>query len=75
MILQPNATQKEKVLYHLKKYGSITTWDCFKRYRITRLSEYIRQLREEDYQIDSNWVREKNKNPYVRYQIKSPSTN
>ncbi len=40
-------TQKEKVLKHLQKYGNIDTWTCFKKYRITRLSEYIRELRVE----------------------------
>lgn len=66
-MLKPNATQKEKVLYHLRKYGSIDTWTCFTKYRITRLSQYIMLLRQDGYSINNEWVRQKNKNPFVRY--------
>lgn len=40
--------QKQQVLNHLKEFGSITSWEAIQRYRITRLSEYIRLLRHED---------------------------
>ncbi len=60
-------TQKEKVLKHLQKYGNIDTWTCFKKYRITRLSEYIRELRVEGYNIESHWIKPKTGNPFVKY--------
>lgn len=42
----PNAmTQREIVLDHLQRFGTITSWHAFVFYRITRLAEYIRQLR------------------------------
>ena len=44
-------TQKEEVLKHIKKYGSITSWDAFANYRITRLSARIADLEADGYQI------------------------
>ena len=66
-------TQKEKVLRHLQKYGNIDTWTCFKKYRITRLSEYIRELRLENYHIENHWVKPKKGNPFVKYIYKKSS--
>lgn len=54
-------THKQRVLEHLQKYGRITTWEAFSNYGITRLSEYIRQLRLEDYDIETIWARAKNR--------------
>ena len=44
-------TQKEEVLKHIKKYGSITSWDAFANYRITRLSARIADLEADGVQI------------------------
>jgi len=44
-------TQKEQILKHLRKYKKITSWEAITKYRITRISEYIRQLRTEGYNI------------------------
>ena len=38
-------SQNEKIKKHLKKHGSISTWTAFTRYRITRLSARIWDLR------------------------------
>ncbi len=40
-------TAKDRVLNYIKRYGSITTIEAFSELGITRLSEYIRQLRLE----------------------------
>lgn len=40
-------THTQRVLEHLEKYGSITTWDAISLYGITRLSAYIHILRKE----------------------------
>lgn len=37
-------TQKDRVLQHLRDYGSITTWESFQDYGITRLSAVIFDL-------------------------------
>ena len=34
-------TQVEMIKTHLKRYGSITSWEAIKRYKITRLSSVI----------------------------------
>tara|TARA_R110001599_G_C11863480_1_gene622034 strand:+ start:382 stop:600 length:219 start_codon:yes stop_codon:yes gene_type:complete len=44
-------TQKEQILTHLKKYGSITSWDAIMEYGVTRLSHHIYCLRNEGYII------------------------
>lgn len=48
-------SQKDKVLKHLQKHGNITTMTAFSFYGITRLSEYIRALREEGYSIETTY--------------------
>ena len=46
-------TQKDEVLYHLKTYGNITSWEAIKNYGATRLSGIIYNFRNEGYQITS----------------------
>ena len=44
-------TQTQCVLEHLEKRGSITSWQAFKRYGVTRLSAIIYVLRGRGYRI------------------------
>lgn len=44
-------TQCEEVLKHIKTYGSITSYEAFVNYRITRLSGRIFELRRQGYPI------------------------
>ena len=44
-------TQNQTVLDHLKEYGSITSMVAFERYRITRLSGRILELRRRGHNI------------------------
>lgn len=46
---------RELVLIYLQEHGSITTWEAIKELGCTRLSEYIRQLRQE-YIIGDEWI-------------------
>lgn len=46
-------SQRVMVLDHLLKYGTITSWQAIQYYHITRLSEFIRQLRSEGKNIIS----------------------
>lgn len=54
-------TQEEKVLRHLKQFGSITSWEAIMEYGITRLSAKIFNLRKEGYEIESERVTTKNR--------------
>ena len=38
---------EERILNHLKDFGSITSWEAIKDYGCTRLSHYIWLLRKE----------------------------
>lgn len=51
---------REKVLIYLQEHGTITTWEAIKELGCTRLSEYIRQLRQE-YIINDEWITGKNR--------------
>lgn len=47
------STKYEKVLEHLKKHGSITSWEAITKYRATRLSDIIFRLRKEGHIIET----------------------
>lgn len=44
-------TQKQQVLAHLKKHGSITPWEAIQKYHITRLAAVVFTLRDEGNKI------------------------
>ena len=46
-------SQSDAVLWHLKTYGSITSYEAIKEYGATRLSAIIFNHRKEGYEIDS----------------------
>lgn len=64
---------KQRILDHLLKFGTITTWEAICDYGCTRISEYIRQLRDDGYLIIN--ITEKGTNRYgektnwVRYTL------
>ena len=64
---------KNKILAYMKEFGSITTWEAFKDLGCTRLSEYIRQLRQEMV-IEDEWIPTVNrfgeKTQFKKYWIK-----
>lgn len=64
-------THKDRILRHLLDYGHITSMEAIMEYGCTRLSEYIRQLKLEGYNIKSEWKKGINryneKTHYVMY--------
>ena len=54
-------TQKDRILSHLQKYGSITTWESFEMYGDTRLSDKIYRLKQDGYNFDEEWTKRKNR--------------
>jgi len=46
-------SQSDAVLWHLKTYGSITSYEAIKEYGATRLSAIIFNHRNDGYDIDS----------------------
>ena len=46
-------SQSDAVLWHLKTYGKITSYDAIKEYGATRLSAIIHNHRKDGYFIDS----------------------
>ena len=59
-------TQVNEVLQHLGTHGSITAWEAITLYRITRLAEYVRILRADGFEIESQWKHGNGKR-WVRY--------
>lgn len=47
-------TQNEKILRHLRDYGSITSMEAFTEYGCTRLSARIKDLRDAGHPIKSS---------------------
>lgn len=47
-------TMKDRILKYMEDFGSITTKQAFVDLGCTRLSEYIRQIRE-DYCLGESW--------------------
>tara|TARA_R110000824_G_C14865478_1_gene641699 strand:+ start:92 stop:370 length:279 start_codon:yes stop_codon:yes gene_type:complete len=46
-------SQSDAILWHLKQYGSITSYEAIKEYGATRLSAIIFNYRKDGYDIDS----------------------
>ena len=63
---------KDRVLNYMKQYGYITTWEAFTDLGCSRLSEYIRQLRQE-YTIVGETIKTTNrfgeKTFYYKYKL------
>ena len=49
-------TQKEQILLHLEKYGSITPHEALKNYGIMRLASRINELRKDGHRIITQTV-------------------
>lgn len=54
-------TQCERVLRHLQDCGSITTYEAFTEYGITRLASRICDLKKDGYRIGKAFVTAKNR--------------
>lgn len=67
-------TKTEMVLKHLQRYGTITTWTAITKYKATRLSAIIFNLKEQGYDIWSERKSKKDKNGnyewWVAYHLK-----
>ena len=54
-------TQKDRIIRHLNDKGSITALDAMKDYGIMRLASRISELKDEGYNIRSEFVSSKNR--------------
>lgn len=52
---------KKRLIEYLEKNGSITTMEAIQELGNTRLSEYIRQLREDGYNIQNKHIQGENR--------------
>jgi hypothetical protein len=68
--MEKKLTMKDRVLRQMKDTGNITTWEAIQVLGCTRLSEYIRQLRENGYDVRDKWLESKNRySEPVRYKL------
>tara|TARA_R110000850_G_scaffold104102_3_gene214353 strand:- start:1888 stop:2166 length:279 start_codon:yes stop_codon:yes gene_type:complete len=69
-------TQRDAILWHLKTYKKITSWEAIKEYGATRLSDIIFKLKSEGYPIETNLIEIKTrfgiKTNIARYQYYKP---
>lgn len=49
-------TMKDRIIKYMEDFGSITTMEAFSQLGCTRLSEYIRQIRQERI-VKDEWVK------------------
>lgn len=68
-------TQEAIILDHLKKYGSITTYEAFINYRITRLSGRIFDLKRHGADIVKQTESTKDGTRYAVYYLKGAKEN
>lgn len=61
-------TQEAVILKHLQEHGSITSYEAFMRYGITRLSGRIFDLRRKGYAV-TTVMRHKNGKHYAAYMM------
>lgn len=54
-------TQCERIMRHLEKFGSISTYEAFTEYGITRLASRICDLRQQGIEIKSEFKTSKNR--------------
>jgi len=69
-------TQREAIMWHLKTFGNITSWEAIKEYGATRLSDIIYKLKHEGYNIKTNLIQKQNrfgnKTTIAKYEYKMP---
>lgn len=58
-------TQKEKIIEHIEKYGSITSFEAYMDLGITQLATRISELKEKGYEFETEWITKKNKDGAV----------
>ena len=67
------ANQRELILMHMKKYGSINPDEAKAEYGCARLASRINELREQGYAIETEMVsfkgRHGGKGHYARYRL------
>jgi len=61
-------SQKDRVINHIRRYGSITPMQAFKQYGITCLAERVRDARDSGHKIATEWVK-KGKTRYAKYRL------
>lgn len=67
-------TNKEIIKEKLEKEGRISNYWCIDTRLTTRLSEYIRQLREEGMEIETDFDPKKNKSKDCIYKLVTKET-
>ena len=53
-------TMKDRIIQYMEDFGSITTMEAFSQLGCTRLSEYIRQIRQERI-VKDEWIKMTNR--------------
>ena len=67
--MRDRISQLEIVKQHLTEKGEITSWEAIQNYRITRLSEYIRQLRRELYWAIESIPEKNERTRWTKYKL------
>lgn len=55
------ATQKDRILDYIRKFGSITSWEAYQDLGVMQLGARIDQLQKDGYQFKTEWEQKKNR--------------
>lgn len=67
--MKKRVSQEDVIARHLDEHGSITSWEAFEKYRITRLSGRIFELRQRGLDIVTDMVYRKDGTRYAVYRV------
>ena len=72
-------TQNERILRHLKDYGSITSLEAIREYGIMRLASRISDIKRNGTAIEAETIKGRNRygepTHYTRYSLREDKTN
>lgn len=54
-------TQKELIIKYIKDFGSITSYQAYIDLGITQLATRIKELKEQGYNFNTEWISKKNR--------------
>ncbi len=68
-------SQKQRILDYIKAFGSISSWEAYKKLGITQLGARIDQLKREGYFFKTEWEHAENRygemTSYKRYRLEN----
>lgn len=59
--------QRQKIINHIRQYGSLTSFEAYTKLGITQLATRISELEEQGYKFKKEWDSRKNQAGEIKY--------